>query len=235
MRLSFPHISLSRSHSLSRRLGPPFIEWSPATPYQTRNCIHVKATCCCIRDIAPLCIALCPWLTKSSPSARHCSLVSPCYCHVTHETKVPPHEALVFLHEALVLHEFFRDITFGSVGGSIERIAPSDGGVDGPNGKTVERASYGISLFVSQIDQYGPRTQPFGILNNTTTMSFMHNILRVSMDTVMQAIFPNTPFSHSISLNPLGFIDELFQRANKYSMLEDDLRVATKQGGLNLG
>ena len=55
------------------------------------------------------------------------------------------------------------------------------------------------------------------------------------MDTVMQAIFPNTPFSHSISLNPLGFIDELFQRANKYSMLEDDLRVATKQGGLNLG
>lgn len=49
----------------------------------------------------------------------------------------------------------------------------------------------------------------------------------VSMDTIMQAIFPNTPFFNSISLKPPVSMDELFQIANKYSILKDDLRVAT--------
>ena len=45
----------------------------------------------------------------------------------------------------------------------------------------------------------------------------------VSMDTVIQAIkeaiFPNTHFFNSISLDPPLSIEEFFQRANKYSML----------------
>lgn len=47
------------------------------------------------------------------------------------------------------------------------------------------------------------------------------------MDTMMQAIkeafFSNTLIFNSISLDPPMTIDELFQQANKYSMLDDDL------------
>ena len=53
----------------------------------------------------------------------------------------------------------------------------------------------------------------------------------VSTDTMLQvvkqAIGPNTQFFDSLSLQPLSSIDELFQRGNKYTMLEDDILATT--------
>lgn len=55
----------------------------------------------------------------------------------------------------------------------------------------------------------------------------------VSMDTVMwvikEAIHLNAPFFNSISLEPPHLIDELFQYANCYAMLEDDLKAASQR------
>ncbi|KAL6331337.1 hypothetical protein AAG906_011274 [Vitis piasezkii] len=65
-----------------------------------------------------------------------------------------------------------------------------------------------------------------------------------SMDVVLQifkrSICPSTPFFESLAKKPPTTMDDLFKRANKYSMLEDDVRAATQQvmayptsGGLN--
>ncbi|RVX00457.1 hypothetical protein CK203_024527 [Vitis vinifera] len=54
-----------------------------------------------------------------------------------------------------------------------------------------------------------------------------------SMDVVLQifkrSICPGTPFFESLAKKPPTTMDDLFRRANKYSMLEDDVRVATQQ------
>ncbi|RVW67553.1 hypothetical protein CK203_062355 [Vitis vinifera] len=54
-----------------------------------------------------------------------------------------------------------------------------------------------------------------------------------SMDAVLQifkrSICPGTPFFESLAKKPPTTMDDLFRRANKYSMLEDDVRVATQQ------
>ena len=54
-----------------------------------------------------------------------------------------------------------------------------------------------------------------------------------TMDTIMQAykwnIILRTPFFESISKKPLEIMDDLFHRANKYAMLEDDLHVTLQQ------
>ncbi|XP_034674344.1 uncharacterized protein LOC117905555 [Vitis riparia] len=54
-----------------------------------------------------------------------------------------------------------------------------------------------------------------------------------SMDVVMQifkrSICPGTPFFESLAKKPPTTMDDLFQRASKYSMLEDDVRAATQQ------
>ena len=54
----------------------------------------------------------------------------------------------------------------------------------------------------------------------------------VSFDIVLQvvkkAIRPNTQFFDSLT-QPLALIDELFQRGNQYTMLEDDVVAATKR------
>ena len=54
-----------------------------------------------------------------------------------------------------------------------------------------------------------------------------------SMDVVLQifkrSICPGTPFFESLAKKPLATMDDLFRRANKYSMLEDDVRAATQQ------
>ena len=54
-----------------------------------------------------------------------------------------------------------------------------------------------------------------------------------SMDAVLQifkrSICPGTPFFESLSKKPPTTMDDLFRRANKYSMLEDDVRAATQQ------
>ncbi|RVW79991.1 hypothetical protein CK203_047444 [Vitis vinifera] len=54
-----------------------------------------------------------------------------------------------------------------------------------------------------------------------------------SMDAVLQifkrSICPGTPFFESLAKKPPTMMDDLFRRANKYSMLEDDVRAATQQ------
>ncbi|RVW94635.1 hypothetical protein CK203_030831 [Vitis vinifera] len=54
-----------------------------------------------------------------------------------------------------------------------------------------------------------------------------------SMDAVLQifkrSICPGTPFFESLAKKPPTTMDDLFKRANKYSMLEDDVRAATQQ------
>ncbi|RVW81072.1 hypothetical protein CK203_045368 [Vitis vinifera] len=55
------------------------------------------------------------------------------------------------------------------------------------------------------------------------------------MDAVLQifkrSICPGTPFFESLAKKPPTTMDDLFRRANKYSMLEDDVRAATQQEG----
>ena len=54
-----------------------------------------------------------------------------------------------------------------------------------------------------------------------------------SMDVVLQifkrSICPGTPFFKSLAKKPPTTMDDLFRRASKYSMLEDDVRAATQQ------
>ncbi|XP_034689225.1 uncharacterized protein LOC117917110 [Vitis riparia] len=54
-----------------------------------------------------------------------------------------------------------------------------------------------------------------------------------SMDAVLQIfkrnICPDTPFFESLAKKPPMTMGDLFRRANKYSMLEDDVRAATQQ------
>ena len=54
-----------------------------------------------------------------------------------------------------------------------------------------------------------------------------------SMDVVLQifkrSICPGTPFFESLAKKPPAMMDDLFKRANKYSMLEDNVHVATQQ------
>ena len=54
-----------------------------------------------------------------------------------------------------------------------------------------------------------------------------------SMDAVLQifkwCICPGTPFFESLTKKPPTIMDDLFRRANKYSILEYDVRVTTQQ------
>ena len=54
-----------------------------------------------------------------------------------------------------------------------------------------------------------------------------------SMDVVLQifklSICPSTPFFESLAKKPPMTMNDLFRRASKYSMLEDDVRAATQQ------
>nr|CAN81923.1 hypothetical protein VITISV_016003 [Vitis vinifera] len=54
-----------------------------------------------------------------------------------------------------------------------------------------------------------------------------------NMDAVLQifkrSICPSTPFFESLAKKPSTTMDDLFRRANKYSMLEYDVRAATQQ------
>ena len=61
----------------------------------------------------------------------------------------------------------------------------------------------------------------------------MLQIEAYSIDVVLQifkrSICPGTPFFESLAKKPPMTMDDLFSRASKYSMLEDDVRAATKQ------
>ena len=54
-----------------------------------------------------------------------------------------------------------------------------------------------------------------------------------SMDAILQifkwSICPGTPFFESLAKKPPTSMDDLFRRASKYSMLEDDVRAVTQQ------
>ena len=54
-----------------------------------------------------------------------------------------------------------------------------------------------------------------------------------SMDFILQifkkSIYPGTPFFESLAKKPLRTMVDLFKRANKYSMLEDDICVVIQQ------
>ena len=65
---------------------------------------------------------------------------------------------------------------------------------------------------------------------------FGQTILQVeaySMDVVLQifkrSICPGTSFFESLAKKPPTTMDDLFRRANKYSMLEVDVRATTQQ------
>ena len=65
---------------------------------------------------------------------------------------------------------------------------------------------------------------------------FRQAVLQVesySMDAILQifkrSICLGTPFFESLAKKPPTTMDDLFQRASKYSMLEDDIRAATQQ------
>ena len=65
---------------------------------------------------------------------------------------------------------------------------------------------------------------------------FRQAVLQVelySMDAVLRifkwSICPGTPFFESLAKKPPMSMDDLFRRASKYSMLEDDVRAATQQ------
>ena len=53
-----------------------------------------------------------------------------------------------------------------------------------------------------------------------------------SMDAVLKnfrrSFAPSTPFFHSLSLDLLATMEELYRRANRYSMLEDNIRTTTQ-------
>ena len=53
------------------------------------------------------------------------------------------------------------------------------------------------------------------------------------MDVVLQifkwSICPDTPFFESLTKKPPMSMEDLFRWANKYSMLDDDVRAATQQ------
>nr|CAN69509.1 hypothetical protein VITISV_012512 [Vitis vinifera] len=72
--------------------------------------------------------------------------------------------------------------------------------------------------------------------NISTLQNIKNAILQVeaySMDVVLQifkrSICPGTPFFESLAKKPPTTMDDLFQRTNKYSMLEVDVRAATQQ------
>ncbi|RVW52898.1 hypothetical protein CK203_089624 [Vitis vinifera] len=51
----------------------------------------------------------------------------------------------------------------------------------------------------------------------------------LSLQIFKRSICPGTPFFESLAKKPPTTMDDLFRRANKYSMLEDDVRAATQQ------
>ena len=52
-----------------------------------------------------------------------------------------------------------------------------------------------------------------------------------SIDPVLQnfrrSFMPSTPFFHSLSLDPLATMEELYRRVDRYSMLEDNICITT--------
>ena len=52
------------------------------------------------------------------------------------------------------------------------------------------------------------------------------------MDAILQnfrrSFGPSTPFFQSLALDPPGIMEELYRRDDKYSMLEDNIRVAAQ-------
>ncbi|RVW88808.1 hypothetical protein CK203_034646 [Vitis vinifera] len=85
--------------------------------------------------------------------------------------------------------------------------------------------------FYSHIIHYEP---PRGFLGvREVVRSSRASSRGLQYDVVLQifkrSICPGTPFFESLAKKPPTMMDDLFRRANKYSMLEDDVRAATQQ------
>ena len=52
------------------------------------------------------------------------------------------------------------------------------------------------------------------------------------MDAILQnfrrSFGPSTPFFHSLSLDPPAIMEELYRQTDRYSTLEDNIRIATQ-------
>nr|CAN78906.1 hypothetical protein VITISV_006738 [Vitis vinifera] len=117
------------------------------------------------------------------------------------------------------------------------RLPPNSVG----NFRDLSEAFVGQHLCSARHKQNINTLQNIKMQDNESLMEFVKRfgqaILQVeaySMDAVLQifkrSICPGTPFFESLTKKPLTMMDDLFRRANKYSMLEDDVRAATQSG-----
>nr|CAN68523.1 hypothetical protein VITISV_025156 [Vitis vinifera] len=104
------------------------------------------------------------------------------------------------------------------------RLPPNSVG----NFRDLSEAFVGQYLCSAQHKQNISTLQNIKMQDNESLREFVKR-----MDVVLQifkrSICPGTPFFESLSKKPPTTMDDLFRRANKYSMLEDDVRAATQQ------
>nr|CAN84034.1 hypothetical protein VITISV_016994 [Vitis vinifera] len=86
--------------------------------------------------------------------------------------------------------------------------------------------------FVGQYLCSARHKQNISTLQNTKMRdneSLREFVKRFGQAIFKRSICPSTPFFESLAKKPPTTMDDLFRRANKYSMLEDDVRAATQQ------
>ncbi|KAL6323501.1 hypothetical protein AAG906_039076 [Vitis piasezkii] len=94
-----------------------------------------------------------------------------------------------------------------------------------------------IGFIVPKFSMYDGSSDPFDHIMHYKELvkQFRQAVLQVesySMDVVLQifkmSICPGTPFFESLTKKPPMTMDDLFKKANKYSILEDDVRATTQ-------
>ena len=89
------------------------------------------------------------------------------------------------------------------------------------------RRKHGVgSLFNTKMKRGEPLREFMKLLDAVILQLETVNIDTI-MQVVMEAILPNSKFFTSNSLKPLKSVDDLFQRANRYALLEDDLTTTS--------
>eukprot|EP00261_Vitis_vinifera_P026406 XP_010659792.2 PREDICTED: uncharacterized protein LOC104881381 [Vitis vinifera] len=121
-----------------------------------------------------------------------------------------------------------------------KRYVTHPGFIDGTFYWDLSEAFVGQYLYSARHKQNISTLQNIKMQENESLREFVKRygqvVLQVeaySMDAVLQifkrSICPSTPFFESLAKKPPTTMDDLFQRTSKYSMLEDDVRVATQQ------
>ena len=106
------------------------------------------------------------------------------------------------------------------------------------NFRDLSEAFVGHYLCSARYKQNISTLQNIKMQENESMREFMQwfgqTVLQVescSMDAILQifkiSICPRTPFFESLTRKPPATMDDLFKRANKYSILEDDVCVTT--------